>query len=52
MNVSKKTAISISAKSQSDSRKESAQRQAIVLKAVTNAERERLRISAYKYLLP
>lgn len=52
MNVTKKTAFSTSAKCQNDNREKSAQRPAIVLKAVTNAERQRLRISSYQYILP
>lgn len=54
MKVLKKTALSVARMAQVGGRNNvtTAQPQAIRLKAVTNAERQRLRISSYQYILP
>lgn len=54
MKVSKKTALSVARMAQVGGRKNltTARPQAIKLKAVTTAERQRLRISSYQYILP
>lgn len=54
MKVSKKSALSIAKMAQDGGRKNitTAQIPAIKLKAVTNAERQRLRIPSYQYILP
>lgn len=54
MKVSKKPALSIARIAQDGGRKNitTAHTPAIKLKAVTSAERQRLRISSYHYILP
>lgn len=54
MKVSKKTALSVADMAQVGGRNNftTARPQAIKLKAVTTAERKRLRIPSYKYILP
>lgn len=54
MKVSKKPVLSIARLAQDGGRKNTttAPTQAIKLKAVTDAERQRLRIPSYQYILP
>lgn len=54
MKVSKKTALAVANMAKVGGRNNltTAKPQAIKLKAVTTAERQRLRISSYQYLLP
>ncbi len=54
MKVSKKTSLSIARMTQDGGRKNitTAHTPAIKLKAVTDAERQRLRIPSYQYILP
>lgn len=54
MKVSKKTVLSMTSMTQNGGRNDAVGLSAttIKLKPVTNAERQRLRISSYQYLLP
>lgn len=53
MKVSKKTALSVARMAQTGGRNDvTPQPQVIKLKAVTDTERQRLRITSYQYILP
>lgn len=54
MKILKETALSVARMAEVGDRNNftTAQPQAIKLKALTNTERQRLRISSYQYLLP